>query len=211
MSKKIIASRLKELTAATDYRVWREVASDLDRLEGADVWKQDETSEEYDYLLIRERLQLMRELRRKGHVRELSFHLAEGLHGNLGNIADPHRHHPAIMPPEIVKLRFGGKAARTVLAHLDEDTQSRMTVEAQHAPRCVAQIFHTAAVTARTRNAAATRAAILDAASLRFRREGYDEVGMRDIARDAGCDPPPPALPPLLFIAVTTPAASMAL
>ena len=89
MSKKIIASRLKELTAATDYRVWREVASDLDRLEGADVWKQDETSEEYDYLLIRERLQLMRELRRKGHVRELSFHLAEGLHGNLANISNP--------------------------------------------------------------------------------------------------------------------------
>jgi AcrR family transcriptional regulator len=53
----------------------------------------------------------------------------------------------------------------------------------------VAQIINSAAVTARTRNAAATRAAILDAASVRFRREGYDEVGMRDIARDAGCDP----------------------
>jgi len=53
----------------------------------------------------------------------------------------------------------------------------------------VAQIIHNAAVTARTRNAAATRQAILDAASLRFRREGYDEVGMRDVARDAGCDP----------------------
>lgn len=89
MSKKIITSRLKELSAATDYRVWREVASDLDRLEGAEVWKQDETSDEYDYLLIRERLQLMRELRRTGHVRELSFHLAEGLHGNLANISNP--------------------------------------------------------------------------------------------------------------------------
>lgn len=53
----------------------------------------------------------------------------------------------------------------------------------------VAQIIHNAAVTARTRNAAATRQAILDAAKLRFRSEGYDEVGMRDVARDAGCDP----------------------
>ncbi len=53
----------------------------------------------------------------------------------------------------------------------------------------VAEIIHNAAVTARSRNAAATRQAILDAASLRFRREGYDEVGMRDIARDVGCDP----------------------
>jgi AcrR family transcriptional regulator len=53
----------------------------------------------------------------------------------------------------------------------------------------VTEIMHNAAVTARTRNAAATRQAILCAAGLRFRREGYDEVGMRDIARDVGCDP----------------------
>lgn len=40
----------------------------------------------------------------------------------------------------------------------------------------------------RSRNAAATRAAILDSARVRFGREGYDEVGMRDIARDVGVD-----------------------
>lgn len=41
----------------------------------------------------------------------------------------------------------------------------------------------------RPRNAAATRAAILDAASARFLAESYDQVGMRDIARDVGVDP----------------------
>lgn len=41
---------------------------------------------------------------------------------------------------------------------------------------------------ARPRNAAATRAAILEAACERFVHEGYDEVGMRDIARDVGVD-----------------------
>ncbi len=89
MSKKLIANRLKDLAAAAEYRVWREVALELDRLEGADAWKQDETSDEYDYLLIRERLQLMRELRSRGNVRELTFHLAEGLHGNLANTSNP--------------------------------------------------------------------------------------------------------------------------
>lgn len=89
MSKKLIASRLKDLAAATEYRTWREVALDLDRLEGMDAWKQDETSDDYDYLLVRERLQLMRELRARGNVRELTFHLAEGLHGNLANISNP--------------------------------------------------------------------------------------------------------------------------
>ncbi|WP_428151943.1 TetR family transcriptional regulator [Brevundimonas sp.] len=45
------------------------------------------------------------------------------------------------------------------------------------------------AVCQRPRNAAATRGAILDAASKRFTAESYDQVGMRDIARDVGVDP----------------------
>ena len=40
----------------------------------------------------------------------------------------------------------------------------------------------------RPRNAEATRAAILNAASERFARESYDDVGMRDIAGDVGVD-----------------------
>lgn len=40
----------------------------------------------------------------------------------------------------------------------------------------------------RPRNAATTRAAILDAAREQFSREGYDDVGMRDIARQVGVD-----------------------
>jgi len=41
----------------------------------------------------------------------------------------------------------------------------------------------------RTRNAAATRAAIVEAATHRFARDGYDQVGVREIAADAGIDP----------------------
>lgn len=41
----------------------------------------------------------------------------------------------------------------------------------------------------RPRNAAATRAGILDAARDRFVAHSYDDVGVRDIARDAGVDP----------------------
>ena len=40
----------------------------------------------------------------------------------------------------------------------------------------------------RPRNAAATRAAILDAARARFLLEAYDQVGVRQIAGDAGVD-----------------------
>ena len=41
----------------------------------------------------------------------------------------------------------------------------------------------------RARNAAATRAAIIEAASALFSRDGYDQVGVREIAADAGIDP----------------------
>ena len=41
----------------------------------------------------------------------------------------------------------------------------------------------------RPRNAAATRAAILEAATIRFAQDGYDQVGVRDIAAGAGIDP----------------------
>lgn len=46
----------------------------------------------------------------------------------------------------------------------------------------------TVLVAARPRNAAATREAILDAARRRFSIEGFDDVGMRDVARDVGVD-----------------------
>ncbi|MEU5881493.1 TetR family transcriptional regulator [Spirillospora sp. NPDC047279] len=39
------------------------------------------------------------------------------------------------------------------------------------------------------RDKAATRAALLDAARLRFARQGYDGTGVRDIAADVGVDP----------------------
>ncbi len=42
---------------------------------------------------------------------------------------------------------------------------------------------------ARARNAAATRGAILTAASRQFARESYENVGLREIGREAGVDP----------------------
>lgn len=41
----------------------------------------------------------------------------------------------------------------------------------------------------RPRNAEATRDAILQAAAVRFAADSYDEVGLRDIAKDVGVDP----------------------
>lgn len=89
MSRRLIDQRRRDLDNAPDYRTWREIAQELDQLEGGDAWRQDETSEDYDYLLIRQRLDELRELRARGDARQLAFDLYEGLHGNLGNISNP--------------------------------------------------------------------------------------------------------------------------
>lgn len=88
-ASRVIRERLRELGLAQTYSSWREIAADLDRLEGADAWSLDDTSDDYDYLLIQERLQRIRRLREQADVRQLAFELHEGLHGNLGNISNP--------------------------------------------------------------------------------------------------------------------------
>lgn len=74
---------------ARDYRTWRDAAAELDRREGRDEWKEDETSTDYDWRLIRSRLKQLRQLRGERKVRQLVHHLRQGLHWNLGNIGNP--------------------------------------------------------------------------------------------------------------------------
>jgi len=95
MSKRILRKRLQDLERADSYTLWREIAQEVDALEGHAAWKADEMSEDYDYLLIKERLTQMRALRRKGDVRKLVFLLHEGLHGNIGNISNPQLYNAA--------------------------------------------------------------------------------------------------------------------
>lgn len=92
MTSKAIASHQRDIAHASSYREWREIAQELDRLEGLEAWKLDEASGDYDYRLIRERLAHLRRLRQAGDLRELSFDLQAGLHGNFGDIANPALH-----------------------------------------------------------------------------------------------------------------------
>ncbi len=79
----------RELRHAADYRSWREIALLLDEIEGKTEWRSEDETPDYDFRLIRERLGELRNLREQQRVGELVFALHEGLHGNLGNIANP--------------------------------------------------------------------------------------------------------------------------
>ena len=78
-----------ELANATDYRGWYEAAVELDRRDGCSEWKEDDTSHDYDWRLIRSRLRQIRQYRQDGAWVKLIHHLRQGLHWNLGNTGNP--------------------------------------------------------------------------------------------------------------------------
>ncbi|MGH8460279.1 MAG: DUF3336 domain-containing protein [Stenotrophobium sp.] len=80
---------LSQMKHATDYQGWHEAAQELDRHHGLDEWRDDETSEDYDWRLIRSRLRQIRQYRAEGQTAKLIHHLRQGLHWNLGNTGNP--------------------------------------------------------------------------------------------------------------------------
>lgn len=74
---------------ASNYAEYREACEAHDELSGADEWKAKDACREYDYRLIRKRVQRMKLARSRGDALALMSILHEGIHGNLGNIANP--------------------------------------------------------------------------------------------------------------------------
>lgn len=87
--KKSLKALERDMEHALTYDAWRAAGLEHDRLSGAEDWKADDRSASYDYELIRLRLAEIRNARERHDVNRLVFHLHEGLHGNLGNIANP--------------------------------------------------------------------------------------------------------------------------
>ena len=79
----------KALASATNYAEWYEAASELDRHEGRDKWREELESDDYDYRLLASRVRILKRLRRKQEFDRTIFRLREELHGNLGNMANP--------------------------------------------------------------------------------------------------------------------------
>ena len=74
---------------AASYQEYYEACVAHDSLSGADDWKAKDHSRDYDYRLIRKRIQRIQQARNSNEPSALVSILHEGLHGNLGNIANP--------------------------------------------------------------------------------------------------------------------------
>lgn len=85
--------KLKDLELAIEnacsYSEYKEACIEHDLLSGAQEWKEKEECDLYDYKLIRKRVNRIRDAKEKKDSASLMFILHEGIHGNLGNIANP--------------------------------------------------------------------------------------------------------------------------
>ena len=89
MKSRKTAAQRKLVEQATDYGTWRAQSMVLDTLEGLDDWKNNPVSSHYQHKLIQQRLLNLRAWRKAGDWPQLIFSLREGLHRNLGNLANP--------------------------------------------------------------------------------------------------------------------------
>ncbi|WVM94153.1 DUF3336 domain-containing protein [Halopseudomonas pachastrellae] len=82
------------------------VGSGLDHEQGLDDWKQDDACESYDYRSIRQRLDILRDLRFRKDWHQLLFVLNEGVHGNLGGIGKPSLYNKARLGTKNLITRY---------------------------------------------------------------------------------------------------------
>jgi hypothetical protein len=60
----------------------------LDREDGLDQWKFDERSKDYDYELVKDRLNILRTIRKNGDIPAMIFNLRTSLCRNLGDMGN---------------------------------------------------------------------------------------------------------------------------
>jgi len=78
-----------EIKNAEDYQSFYQASAYHDEISGADQWKSKDESPDYDFQLIRKRVERIKTARTRGNANALMSILHEGIHGNLGNIASP--------------------------------------------------------------------------------------------------------------------------
>jgi NTE family protein len=76
----------RDMSKATSYEQWFELAQEHDRETGADKWRENDASRLYDSASISRRLKRLRKLRKKGDDHGLLFVLNEGIHGNMAGM-----------------------------------------------------------------------------------------------------------------------------
>nr|MBV6628663.1 DUF3336 domain-containing protein [Oceanococcus sp. HetDA_MAG_MS8] len=85
------------LRHAQSFEEWRPVAEAWDEASGAAAWRRDDASPDYDYRLVRSRVESLRRLRQRNDARGMVHELRQGLHWNLGNMGNAALYGPSLL------------------------------------------------------------------------------------------------------------------
>lgn len=91
----------RQMAQAVCYDEWKEAALAHDRASGRERWRQRDESKDFGFASIRNRLDRLSDLIRRGESRDILFELNEGIHGNMDGMGNPRLYRMA---------RFGTKA-----------------------------------------------------------------------------------------------------
>lgn len=80
--------QLLRLRGAKTCEEWKTAAFELDRLEGGDQWRDKDESEEYDFELVRTRLERLQDARKRGDVEDMRFQIRTALTRDLGGMGN---------------------------------------------------------------------------------------------------------------------------
>lgn len=83
-----IKKEKQRMSQATSFLEWKDAAQTLDSMQHNDAWKDNISSDVYNYELISDRLCLLREHKQNGDLTALYRDIREGLHHDLGNMGD---------------------------------------------------------------------------------------------------------------------------
>lgn len=104
---------------AESYDEWRAAATELDALEGNDVWKEQDDSAEYDAALVATRLRELDDARLACDVKRMMFLLRTSLTRGLGDMGDLRLYkHSHIGTKKLIE-RYIDSAQKTMVALLD--------------------------------------------------------------------------------------------
>lgn len=108
---------------ADTYEEYYEACLEHDIESGANEWKAEDSAREYDYKLIRKRVERLKFAKSHGDPVGLMSVLHEGIHGNLGNIANPEMNHYAKIGTKYLIMEFIDQVcdALNMIYHADEN------------------------------------------------------------------------------------------
>jgi TAG lipase / steryl ester hydrolase / phospholipase A2 / LPA acyltransferase len=114
--KQLLHLRLQN---AVSFEDWRSAACELDGLEGNNTWKEEEESNEYDYVLVKNRLQQLDEARISCDVKRMLFLIRTSLTRGLGGMGDLKLYKHSHIGTKVLIERYIDSAQKIISALVD--------------------------------------------------------------------------------------------